>query len=70
MKSFTQANEDSQLKFTLSLFIILLMMNSILGSLLILAVNYKAGLGVGLGLFVWEYGFLGKNQPNSIGFNC
>jgi len=60
MKSFTKANEDSQLTFTWSLFIFLLIINSLIGSVLSLTVMYQVGLGVGFGLFVWEYGFLGK----------
>ncbi|XP_052281428.1 kinase D-interacting substrate of 220 kDa B-like isoform X3 [Dreissena polymorpha] len=59
MKSFTKANDENQLEFTWSLFIFLLIMNSIVGSLLALTVMYQVGLGVGFGLFVFEYGFLG-----------
>ncbi|XP_045203576.2 kinase D-interacting substrate of 220 kDa B-like isoform X2 [Mercenaria mercenaria] len=60
MKSFTKANDDNQLTFTLSLFIFLFIVNSIIGSVLALSLeDWRVGLGVGLGLFVWEYGFLG-----------
>ncbi|KAL4230991.1 hypothetical protein ACF0H5_011364 [Mactra antiquata] len=62
MKSFTKANDDNQITFTLSLFLVLFIINSLIGSILTLAgkigFGLWLGLGVGLGLFVWEYGFL------------
>jgi hypothetical protein len=61
MKSFTKANDDNQLTFTISLFIFLFIINGVIGSIIALSLQlWEVGLGVGLGLFVWEYGFLGK----------
>ena len=65
MKSFTKANDDNQLEFTWSLFIFLLLINCLIGDILALTVLWEVGIGVGFGLFLWEYGFLGKSYHNS-----
>ncbi|XP_052793436.1 kinase D-interacting substrate of 220 kDa B-like isoform X2 [Mya arenaria] len=59
MKSFTKANDENQLKFSIALFIFLLFINIVVGFVLSLTVMYQVGLSVGFGLFIWEYGFLG-----------
>ena len=60
MKSFTKANMEDSLEFTWSLFIILLIVNCFIGSVLALAVMWEMGIGVGFGLFLLEYAFLGR----------
>ena len=61
MRAFTKSNDESPLTFTWSLLIFLLLCNSLIGSILALTLSFwEVGLGVGLGLFGWEYGFLGK----------
>ena len=65
MKSFTKANMEDSLEFTWSLFIILLLVNCFIGSVLALAVRWEVGIGVGFGLFLVEYGFLGRLSKTS-----
>ncbi|XP_046352600.2 kinase D-interacting substrate of 220 kDa B-like isoform X1 [Haliotis rufescens] len=59
MKSFTMQNVQGPFTFSWVLFITLFLINAIIGEVLGLAVRYEVGLGVGLGLFPLEYGFLG-----------
>ncbi|KAK3100286.1 hypothetical protein FSP39_017608 [Pinctada imbricata] len=59
MKSFTRANKDEHFTFCWTLFIILLLINNIIGLTLALSVRWEVGLGVGLGLFPLQYAFLG-----------
>ena len=59
MKSFTKANMEDSLEFTWSLFILLLIVNCYIGIILALAVRWELGIGLGFGLFLLEYGFLG-----------
>ena len=65
MKSFTKANMEDSLEFSWSLFIILLVINCFIGSVLAIAVRWEAGLGVGFGLFLVEYAFLGRLSKQS-----
>ena len=60
MKSFTASNMEDSLEFTWSLFFILLVVNCFIGSVPAFAGEWEVGIGVGLGLFILEYGFLGK----------
>lgn len=62
MKMFTRANKEEHFTFCWTLFIILLLLNNIVGLTLAMTVGWEVGLGVGLGLFPVNYASLGKYQ--------
>lgn len=66
MKSFTQQYTQGQFEFTKVIFFVFLLLNSVVGLALGLSTLWGVGLGVGLGLFIPEYGFLGK-QLDTVG---
>lgn len=59
MKMFTRANKEEHFTFCWTLFIILLLLNNIVGLTLAMTVGWEVGLGVGLGLFPVNYASLG-----------
>ncbi|XP_064610180.1 kinase D-interacting substrate of 220 kDa-like isoform X2 [Liolophura sinensis] len=58
MKSFTQQYVQGQFEFTKVIFFVFFLLNSVVGLALGLSTLWSVGLGVGLGLFIPEYGFL------------
>lgn len=60
MKMFTRANKEEHFTFCWTLFIILLLLNNVVGLTLAMTVGWEVGLGVGLGLFPLDYVGLGK----------
>ena len=60
MKMFTRANKEEHFTFCWTLFIILLLLNNVVGLTLAMTVGWEVGLGVGLGLFPLDYIGLGK----------
>ncbi|XP_061165393.1 kinase D-interacting substrate of 220 kDa-like isoform X1 [Saccostrea echinata] len=59
MRTFTRANKEDHFTFSWTLFIILLLLNNLVGLTLAMTVGWEVGLGVGLGLFLLDYLFLG-----------
>lgn len=57
---FTRANKEEHFTFCWTLFIILLLLNNVVGLTLAMTVGWEVGLGVGLGLFPLDYIGLGK----------
>ena len=62
MKVFTHQNmiPEDDIKFGWILFLLLLFINLVIGEALALTTRFEAGLAVGFGLFIFEYGFLCK----------
>ncbi len=60
MKSFTQHNADPYLRFTAVQFVLCFVASLLIGIALSLALNWKWGLGGGLGLFTVLYILLGE----------
>lgn len=66
MRSFTEDSAEEHFSLNWGLFLILLLINDIIGLTLSLTVNWEVGFGVGLGLFLFEYVVLGKDNYKNL----
>lgn len=62
MKSFTLHNCEQLFEFSLTQFVLSVLLGLLFGIILSLTVNWKVGLGVGLGLVFLQYAFLSKSS--------